>query len=59
MSKLFYDRFTGATASQPEGQQTIIGRWRIISPPGVNVFLNSVPVKSGNFLVRSIVFSIF
>jgi hypothetical protein len=54
MSEIFYDRLTGHTVSKPETSQTILGRWLIVPMAGNGVFLNSVPVSSGDFLVPEI-----
>lgn len=51
MADLFYDRFTRNVFSQPDSQHTLVGRWLIVPSPHEEVFLNSVPVSSKDFLV--------
>lgn len=51
MDGLFYDRFNGETVDRLPCNNVIFGRWLVRAPTGNDVFMNSVPVKSGAFLV--------
>ena len=51
MTDLFYDRVHGAVVAAPKEPVTTFGRWLIQPPQGAAVFLNSVPVAEGDFLL--------
>ena len=51
MDELFYDRFSGKSFDLLPVGRTVLGRWLLRVPPDKDVFLNSVPAQSGEFLV--------
>jgi hypothetical protein len=51
MDELFYDRFSGELCDLLPPSRTVLGRWLLRVPPSKDVFLNSVPAQSREFLV--------